>query len=173
MYTDSDKICRDAALSVRIAGPEDMDALVALGLQLWPENTPETMRAEFTDTLQDSFACFFLLYDHTGLHSTEPHCYAEPVGFAQAQLRHDYVEGTHTSPVGYLEGIFVKEIYRRRGYAGVLVRACEDWAAKQGCTEFASDCPLENTVSYAFHRSMGFAEANRIVCFTKKLSEKQ
>ncbi len=28
-----------------------------------------------------------------------------PAGFAQCQLRHDYVEGTETSPVGYLEGI--------------------------------------------------------------------
>ena len=28
-------------------------------------------------------------------------------GFAQGQLRYDYVEGTDNSPVGCLEGIFV------------------------------------------------------------------
>ena len=37
-----------------------------------------------------------------------------PVGFAQCQLRYDYVEGTGTGTVGYLEGIFVKEEYRHK-----------------------------------------------------------
>ncbi len=38
-----------------------------------------------------------------------------------------------------------------------------------GCREFAGDCELGNTDSLGFHLSMGFAEANRIICFTKKL----
>ena len=92
-----------------------------------------------------------------------------PVGFAQCGLRHDYVEGTDSSPVGYLEGIFVKEEYRKQGYAKELMSACEQWAKKQGCVEFASDCELSNTDSFAFHMSMGFEEANRVICFTKKL----
>lgn len=37
-----------------------------------------------------------------------------PIGFAQCQLRCDYVEGTKTTPVGYLEGIFIKDGYRRK-----------------------------------------------------------
>lgn len=37
------------------------------------------------------------------------------IGYAQCGLRNDYVEGTHTSPVGYLEGIFVGEEYRNIG----------------------------------------------------------
>ncbi|MDE6845684.1 MAG: GNAT family N-acetyltransferase [Lachnospiraceae bacterium] len=53
-----------------------------------------------------------------------------PVGFAQCQLRHDYVEGTETSPVGYLEGIFIMENYRNRGYAKELLNECEKWAKK-------------------------------------------
>lgn len=36
------------------------------------------------------------------------------IGFAQCQLRCDYVEGTKTTPVGYLEGIFIKDGYRRK-----------------------------------------------------------
>ncbi len=146
---------------IRTAEAGDLGILVALGLLLWPDNTEAGLYEEFADALQDCLACFFLLY-----------CNEEPAGFAQVQLRQDYVEGTHTSPVGYLEGIFVKEEYRRRGYAGMLVQVCEDWASKQGCREFASDCPISNTVSYAFHIHMGFAEANRIICFTKKLTEK-
>ncbi len=41
-----------------------------------------------------------------------------PIGFAQCGLRHDYVEGAITSPVGYLERIFIREEYRKNGYAG-------------------------------------------------------
>ena len=32
-----------------------------------------------------------------------------------------------------------------------------------------SDCELENTHSLQFHLNVGFEEANRIICFTKKL----
>lgn len=91
------------------------------------------------------------------------------MGFAQCQLRRDYVEGTESSPVGYLEGIFVAEEYRHQGVARKLLAACEIWAKEQGCTEFASDCELANTASLRFHLNVGFQEANRIICFTKKL----
>ena len=92
-----------------------------------------------------------------------------PVGFAQCQLRHDYVEGTASSPVGYLEGIFVAPAYQKQGIARALLASCEKWAKEQGCVEFASDCELSNTNSLRFHLSMGFEEANRIICFTKTL----
>jgi aminoglycoside 6'-N-acetyltransferase I len=97
--------------------------------------------------------------------------YAEEtaVGFAQCQLRYDYVEGTDFSPVGYLEGIYVAEACRKHGVARELLSACETWAKSKGCTEFASDCELDNTQSLEFHLNVGFEEANRIICFTKKL----
>ena len=44
-----------------------------------------------------------------------------------------------------------------------------NWAKEQGCSEFASDCELTNAESLKFHLSVGFEEANRIICFTKKL----
>ena len=91
------------------------------------------------------------------------------VGFAQCQLRHDYVEGTDSSPVGYLEGIFVEAGYRNQGHAKEMLKQCEAWAKSMGCIEFASDCELENTGSLAFHLKMGFEEANRVICFTKRL----
>ena len=50
-----------------------------------------------------------------------------------------------------------------------LLSACESWAKSKGCTEFASDCELANTQSLQFHLNVGFEEANRIICFTKKL----
>ena len=69
----------------------------------------------------------------------------------------------------YLEGIAVREGYRHRGIAGILEEECENWAREKGCTEFASDCELSNTTSYDFHLAIGFQEANRIICFKKKI----
>lgn len=52
-----------------------------------------------------------------------------------------------------------------------LLRNCQKWAREQGCAEFASDCEIGNESSLRFHLSMGFEEANRIVCFTKKIEK--
>lgn len=46
---------------------------------------------------------------------------------------------------------------------------CENWAKNKGCSEFASDCEIDNLDSFNFHISQGYKEANRIICFTKKL----
>lgn len=91
------------------------------------------------------------------------------VGAALCSLRNDYVEGCDSSPVGYLEGIGVKEGLRGRGIAKELLAECEQWAREKGCREFASDCELSNTASLAFHLGVGFEEQNRIICFKKEL----
>ena len=143
---------------IRKAESKDLYTLSELACQLWPDHTVEEMRSEFADMIAKPDAAFFLAYaDETA------------VGFAQCQLRYDYVEGTDSSPVGYLEGIYVADEYRKQGFARELLSACEGWAKEKGCTEFASDCELENTQSLQFHLNVGFEEANRIICFTKKL----
>ena len=93
----------------------------------------------------------------------------EFVGVALCCLRHDCVEGCETSPVGYLEGVAVHEAFRFRGIAAKLVSECQAWAKEMGCKEFASDCELTNTASLRFHKSVGFQEMNRIICFKKTL----
>ena len=136
---------------------KDAAEVARLSLQLWPEHDIEEMALEFRELIQMDDAAVFLARE------------GEAVGFAQCQLRRDYVEGTQSSPVGYLEGIFVARPCRNRGYARALLAACQDWARARGCTEFASDCELTNSESLAFHLRMGFLEANRIICFTKRL----
>lgn len=145
-------------MKIEKAQQRHLDAVTNLALKLWPAHDYEELRQEMGETLSQPDAAFFLAFDGE-----------TPVGFAQCQLRRDYVEGTESSPVGYLEGIFVAEGYRRQGIARALLRACENWSKEQGCTEFASDCELTNTESLMFHLKLGFLEANRIICFTKKL----
>ncbi len=137
---------------------EDAPLVAALAAKLWPHHTVAEMTADFEETLQKQDVAVFLLSadDYT-------------IGFAQCGLRHDYVEGTSTSPVGYLEGVYVDPPYRKNGYAKQLLSACETWAKEQGCAEFASDCEFLNTDSLQFHLNVGFEEANRIICFRKIL----
>ena len=91
------------------------------------------------------------------------------VGFVEASLRNDYVPGTDSSPVAFLEGIYVAPTSRRRGVATQLVAEVENWARARGCTEFASDTQIENSASQLVHKALGFRETERIVCFAKSL----
>ena len=59
--------------------------------------------------------------------------------------------------------------HRHAGIAKALLTACEDWSRSVGCTEFASDCELDNHVSLAWHLKAGFEEVNRTIWFAKKL----
>ena len=143
---------------IKRTGIDEVRELANLAIRMWPDQDLEDLEAEFRElAMNDEAACFIKYADD------------KPIAFAQCQLRHDYVEGTQSSPVGYLEGIFVSEGYRKRGFAAELLSECEKWAKEKGCTEFASDCELGNADSVSFHKSLGFEEANRIVCFRKGL----
>lgn len=143
---------------VRMATKNDSRILAEMAVQMWNSHTIEELKNEFTVTLDDENSVFFIKYEKE-----------TPIGFSQCNLRQDYVEGTETTPVGYLEGLFVKADYRNKGYAKELLFACEKWAKDNGCKEFASDCELDNISSFKFHMSMGFEEANRIICFRKNI----
>lgn len=143
---------------IKEASKNDIRIIANLAVLMWTDNSVDDLADEFAELITEDSAIIFLKYDND-----------IPVGFAQCQLRSDYVEGTETSPVGYLEGIFIMEGYRHRGYAKELLKECEKWAKDKGCKEFASDCEIENIDSFRFHMAMNFTEANRIICFTKKL----
>ena len=130
------------------AGRKDAEVLSELSLLLWENADPEELRKEYDEALSDD---------------------GEAAGFAHCALRGEYTEGVINLPAGYLEAVFVKEKYRRKGFARALVAAAEEWARAKGCTEFASDCECGNEDSVAFHKAAGFGEVNRIVCFVKKL----
>jgi len=143
---------------VRKATNIESRVLAEMAIQIWDSNIIDELEAEIIETLNDEQSAFFIKYVNN-----------VPVGFARCGLRTDYVEGTESSPVGYLEGIFVREDYRNNGYAKEMLFTCEMWAKNMGCTEFASDCELDNIGSLNFHKAMGFDEANRIICFKKRI----
>lgn len=143
---------------IKKAEKEDLESVVNLAVLLWNASSVKELTEEFIDAFSTDENCIFLKFED-GI----------PIGFAQCQLRHDYVEGTESSPVGYLEGIYIKDEFRNKGYGKELLSKCESWAKSKGCSEFASDCEIDNINSFLFHKAMHFTEANRIICFTKKL----
>lgn len=94
----------------------------------------------------------------------------EVIGFAEATLRRDYVDGCDTSPVVFLEGIFIQTEQRQSGIARALSDAVADWGRSKGCTEYASNALLDNVDSHAFHAAIGFEETERVVFFRKELT---
>jgi aminoglycoside 6'-N-acetyltransferase I len=93
----------------------------------------------------------------------------EAIGFAEAAIRHDYVNGCDTSPVLFIEGIYVAPKHRGHGIARALADRAGQWGRAFGCSEFASDALLENSDSHAFHAAIGFAETERVVYFRRAL----
>lgn len=139
---------------------KDCYILAKLANQLWPSHSLNDLEEEFKNIITKN-TTFFIYYEG-----------GAPIAFAQVSLRNDYVEGTNSSPVAYLEGIFVEKHYRNKGIAKKLIKKCEIWAKQNCCQQMASDCELINTESYNFHLSCGFEEVNRIICFKKELTKK-
>ena len=137
---------------------ESMLPWVEMGIMLWPDDTPEEMQEIFDNILHAEKETAFLY--RVG---------QEYVGFINLSIRVDYVEGSDSSPVGYVEGIYVKASHRKQGVAKRLLERGQKWALSKGCSQMGSDIELYNTASYDFHRNVGFQEANRIICFIKDI----
>lgn len=145
---------------------ETLDDWAALRHALWPDADIATHRAEAADSLSDSDQVAFLVRDAApGVQE------GGVLGIAEASLRRDYVNGCETSPVAFLEGIYVREGQRKRGVARLLVRAVEDWARSVGCSELASDADIGNDASHRMHDALGFEETERVVYFRKLLDQ--
>jgi aminoglycoside 6'-N-acetyltransferase I len=144
-------------------GPCDLqsiDAWAGLRHELWPDTALAEHGLEAEAILKDpGQAVAFLAYDAEGT----------AIAFAEAALRHDYVNGCVTSPVAFLEGIYVRPAYRKQGIARLLCKAVEDWAIRLGCAELASDVEIHNGISQRMHLAVGFEETERVVYYRKAL----
>lgn len=147
-------------MEFRIRNMETADraAWAAMRAALWPDED-RTGLAEDTDEIlgsDDSWGFMAEARDGT------------PVGFAEIAIR-KYADGCETSPVPFLEGIWVREEFRRQGIGAALIRYVEDFLVARGYRELGSDALIDNTISHASHRGWGFAETERVVYFRKPL----
>ena len=127
---------------------------------LWPDATADEHRGYMAISLaQPERFLQLMIYDEN----------RQPIGFIEGSIRSDYVNGTESSPVGFVEGVYVVPALRRQGVARRLFEAIGDWAKARGCRELASDALLENESSQSAHRALGFKETERVVYFSKTL----
>lgn len=131
-----------------------------LRVALWPDCPEEKHKQDMASFLkQPNRYSQFIAYDDD----------KKPIGFVEISLRQDYVVGTRTSPVAFVEGIYVVPQMRGQGIASLLMKEAEKWAKEKGCTELASDALLDNTASHDMHKALGFEETKRVVYFRKVL----
>ena len=142
----------------RCTSPEQAGWL-ELRMALWPAESSEHLSEMQDCCAQPGRYAQFVAYSDAG----------EAQGLVEIALRSDYVNGTDSSPVGFLEGLYVAPGSRRQGIARLLVEKAQQWAREQGCREMASDALLENKASQDMHQALGFEETERVVYFRKPL----
>ena len=67
---------------VQKARKEDLKILANLAVLMWDSHSVSELMAEFSEIISNGKSQFFLKYEND-----------IPIGFAQCQLRYDYVEG--------------------------------------------------------------------------------
>jgi aminoglycoside 6'-N-acetyltransferase I len=150
-------------MKITAATETDAKDWFALRRALWPEAPDSDHRADIVRILADPARYgAFIAKDGDSV-----------VGFAEASLRRDYVNGCATSPVGFLEGIYTAPARRQEGVARALAVAVEEWTREHGCTELASDALLDNVDSHRMHGALGFEETERVVGFRKVLGPRK
>jgi aminoglycoside 6'-N-acetyltransferase I len=138
----------------------DISGWLALRAALWPDTPASEHIEEMAAFVTQPERYFQLLARNTE---------GVAIGLIEASIRTDYVNGTASSPVGYLEGIYVIPEARTQGVARQLLDSAMKWATLRGCREFASDAQLNNALGHEFHRALGFVETDRVVCFVQLL----
>jgi aminoglycoside 6'-N-acetyltransferase I len=141
-------------------GSEDRDWL-RMRIALWPDGSAAEHRSAMAEVLARG------LYVRLALDGA-----GAAVGFVEAAKRVDYVNGATSSPVAFLEGLYVEPAARRRGVARQLVESVVAWALEQGLIELASDSLIDNVSAHAAHRGLGFEETERVVCFLRPLKRR-
>ena len=147
------------SITVQRIKPADFADWSAMALILWPDYEKEALEADLRKILNSSNQTTFLAKNE----------HQASIGFINASIRTDYVEGSDGSPTGYIEGIYVEPAYRRKGVAKALLKMGEAWMIQQGCTQVGSDAWEHNTASRLFHKNLGFSETEPVIHFIKNL----
>lgn len=150
---------REKPVNIRPVAPQDRDQWLEMRSAFWPDGAEE--HAEEID-----------LFLAGGASEPRAVIVADAgerlLGFVELSIR-PFAEGCLTNRVGYLEGWYVGEERRGEGIGRGLLEAAEEWAARRGCREFASDTRIDNEPGVRAHLACGFEDAGTVRCFRKLL----
>ncbi len=103
--------------------------------------------------VSDDWFCYFLENGNNQI-----------TGFVELSSR-NIVDGCLSSPVAYLEGLYLKKEYRGMGLGRKTMKTIKSWCKNKGFTELAMDTELANIEAQKFFTAIGFHETYRIVQF--------
>jgi len=143
---------------VEKASANNLKALVNLVLELWSDSSFDEEIGNYTKVIDADDQICFLFKDKE-----------DYIAFIHVSTRYDYVEGSDSLPVAYVEGIYAQPSFRCKGIARNLMEAAEQWAKGKGYSQLASDTGLSNADSIGFHKMVGFHEVGKLICFIKDI----
>ena len=145
-------------MNIEILSKDNLKPLIELVLELWNDCLFDEELENYKNILDaENEICF--IANNEG----------EYVAFIHLSIRNDYVEGATELPVAYIEGIYVKPEFQKKGIAKKLIDIAENWATTKGLKQIASDAELINVPGIDFHKKLGFIEVERVVCFIKNI----
>ncbi len=142
-------------LEFKLATLENFDVWQRFRAALYHDLDPAFNKDEIRRTVEDPNLTSFLVFKNE-----EPN----PIGMIELSLR-NMVDGCISSPVAYIEGLYLIEKYQGQGLGKEMIVFIKKWAKEQGCTELAVDTELENERAQKFYLREGFEETYRIVQF--------
>jgi aminoglycoside 6'-N-acetyltransferase I len=143
---------------IRQMNASDSAAWIEMRASLWPDEPPSIHARSTEAILAGDDVWGFIAVSANGT----------PAAFAELRIR-KYANGCDSQPVPFLEGIFVRPQFRRRGIGTRLVAHMEAFLVARGFCEIGSDALIDNHESHAAHRGWGFSETERVVYFRKAL----
>ncbi|MEK7254352.1 MAG: GNAT family N-acetyltransferase [Bacteroidota bacterium] len=137
----------------------DLDTWMRLRNELYGDLDPQHNEQEIRRTVEDSNLATFFVFEEGS---------TTPIGMLELSLR-NIVDGCLTSPVGYIEGMYVEQPWQGKGIGKKMVEFAKTWALENGCSELAVDTELDNLEAQNFYRHNGFRETFRVVEFRMDL----
>lgn len=151
-------------IQIRAARLTDCERLAEMYAALWPQASAREHGQELQSVLEGTARLTMpiaVLVAEAGN--------GELAGFVEVDLR-SHADGCDPAQaVGYIEGWYVAEKYRRSGVGRVLMAAAEEWARGFGCVEVGSDAVIENEISQRAHEALGYQVVDRCVHYRKRL----
>lgn len=105
----------------------------------------------------DDWFCYFLTDDKK-----------QHIGMIEMSSR-NIVDGCLSSPVAYIEGLYIEEQHQGQGIGKQVIDTLHIWCRKKGFTEIAADTELDNVNAQKYFNAVGFKETYRVVEFCTKV----
>lgn len=145
-------------MNIKKLTEENLQHYASLSHNFWTNQSEKNLQKEAEEIINSNNKIAFIYYSEN-----------KAIAFSEGSIRHEHVQGTWKSPVGYLECVYVDEDYRQKGIAKKLINKIESWATENGCTQIGSDTEVDNKISQKFHDKLDYKQVKIIIHFVKDL----